>query len=142
MTCCAQFQSLPQTDEASVFVGAPLEVRTERSEATKGRSFFGYLSSQEIPDRPTVDSALRTVRPLEGNSYSGFAEKPSKLIAQYFSASRNNTFQVNGRPCSVRNVSYFFTMACQAFLPVRPEAPLTWSAPVALSRRAMALTES
>ena len=48
-------------------------MRTERSEATKGRSFFGDLSSQEIPDRPTVDSALRTVRPLEGNSYPFFA---------------------------------------------------------------------
>ena len=45
-------------------------MRTERSEATEGRSFFLALPSPDMPDRPEVDSVLRTVRPLEENAYS------------------------------------------------------------------------
>ncbi|SEF40580.1 hypothetical protein SAMN04515663_101206 [Alcanivorax sp. DSM 26293] len=40
------------------------------------RCYLDDLSSPEIPDRPAVNSVLRTVRPLEGNSYSGFVDIP------------------------------------------------------------------
>ncbi len=60
-------------------VGAPLEARTERSEATKlsenVRSTCRNLSGSASPDRPLGDSLLRKVRALEGRSYSGFVEK-------------------------------------------------------------------
>ena len=40
------------------------------------RCYLDDLSSPELPDRPAVNSVLRTVRPLEGNSYSGFVDIP------------------------------------------------------------------
>ena len=50
----------------AVFVGAPLEVRTERSEATKGKPFLEARRARKCLIALRINSVLRTVRPSSG----------------------------------------------------------------------------